>query len=147
MESMHLGPGLAKDVKEFKLKVKNRRMKVTGGNEFEPIFKAKLAKLKADGDRMKPEDWFEREMWLSRDGSLVYYSVKEDRDLVYYTADDVAGATLDVVPDAQSARPFTFSVELTPCNDIAFEPGSFSAESEDMRQKWIAQFRQFAHKK
>ena len=34
-------------------------------------YKATLWKVKAAGDRMKEDDWFQRDMWLAKNGSLV----------------------------------------------------------------------------
>lgn len=134
----HLGSSMAEDVKAYRLLVKNRRLKVTGdAGSFEPLFKAKLWKLKSGGDPAKPGDWFERDMWTSRNGSLVYYSPKDGRDLVYYTSADVAGAKVHRAPDGRACRPFAFTVELAPADGVLFDPGEFAAESEEMRSRWM----------
>jgi hypothetical protein len=87
---------------------------------FAPLFKAKLWKLKADGDRKNPEDWFEREMWIAKNGSMVYYSPKEDRELVYYTSADVARATVTAINDGETCRTFVFQVQLPPAGAIIY---------------------------
>lgn len=38
-------------------------------DQFAPLFKAKLWKVKAEGDRKKADDWFEREMWIAKNGA------------------------------------------------------------------------------
>lgn len=139
MPTMNLGPDVAQALEHYKMTVKNRRMKVDAGNQaqFGPIFKATLWKVKADGDRMRDPDWFKREMWIARNGSLVYYSPKDERELVYYTTADIARASFEKIPNYQSAKPWTFQVRLPPNEGIEFAPGEFAAESEMQRDHWI----------
>lgn len=138
MVTMRLG-SMAEEWRQIKLSVKNRRMKVEGDDrdQFAPVFKGKLWKVKAEGDRKRAEDWFQREMWIAKNGSLVYLSVKEDRDLVYYTGDDLAKATVQEIPNEDAFHPWPFQVQLPPAGDVEFTPGEFAAESEEMRQEWI----------
>jgi len=69
MPTMQLGGHVA-EMRKFVISVKNRRQKVEedAKEQFAPVFKNKLWKLKADGNRMSAEDWFEREMWVSKNG-------------------------------------------------------------------------------
>jgi serine/threonine protein kinase len=146
MPTMKLG-GDIHDLRKFVITVKNRRQKVEDGDnkaDFEPVFKAKLWKLKAEGDKKKADDWFEREMWTSKNGSLVYYSKKEERDLVYYTAADLFRATYQKIPDKDSAKPNCFLVCLPKSGDTEFEPGCFAAETADLQEKWINEFKRFS---
>merc|ERR1719272_2130889 len=113
LPTMHLGAGVARALDAYKLSVKNRRIKVAAGSEhtqFEPVFKGCLWKVKATGDGMHPSDWFKRDMWLSRNGSLVYWSTKEQRELVYYTSSDLATVQLAMIPDRGSCKPWAFQV-------------------------------------
>lgn len=145
MPTMQLGKHVD-EMRKFVISVKNRRLKVEedAKEQFMPIFKAKLWKLKADGDRSKEEDWFEREMWVSKNGSLVYYSKKEERDLVYYTSADLTRAKYEKVPAAQSCKPFTFQVILPEVDGLQFAPGDFAAETEELRAQWIAEMKKFS---
>jgi len=145
--TFQLGEKMAADLQAFKMTVKNRRQKVANNDkdQFEPIFKAKLWKLKGDGDSMKGEDWFEREMWISKNGSLVYFSPKESMDLVYYTAADVHRANVVAVEHGRASKPFTFQVQLPPVAGVEFAPGEFAAESEDMKKKWMAELRKHSN--
>ncbi|CAE7257301.1 PHKG2 [Symbiodinium natans] len=144
IQTMRLGGDVAAEIKQFRLNVKNRRMKVGEDkkDQFAPVFKAKLWKVKADGDRRKQEDWFEREMWIAKNGSLVYWSKKEDRDLVYYTSDDIARATITLIPNDDSFIPWAFQVHLPPIGEVEFTPGEFAAESEAMRDCWIEELKE-----
>jgi len=147
MQTMRLGGAVADELKQFRLAVKNRRMKVGEDtkDQFAPIFKAKLWKVKAEGDRKKGEDWFEREMWIAKNGSLVYWSKKEDRELVYYTANDIAKAKFVLIDNEDTSQPWAFQVQLPPSGGIEFAPGEFAAESEANRDRWISEMSQFKH--
>ena len=94
MDGFRLGKEMANEAKAFR-QVRNRRLQVqkingtgSAGSNFEPVFKATLWKLKTDGDRLKEADWFEREMWLAKNGCLVYWSKRDEQELVYYTAQE-----------------------------------------------------------
>jgi len=143
LPTMKLGDDLAKDLVTFKLTVKNRRIRVDedAKDQFAPVHKGRLWKVKAEGDRMKKDDWFEREMWIAVNGSFVYWSKKEERDLVYYTAEDLANASYAKVSDSESFRPWTFQVRLPAKNGVEFSPGEFAALSEDELEHWLTAFR------
>merc|ERR1712150_358768 len=91
------------------------------------------------GDIMKEGDWIEREMWLSKNGSLVYWSPTEQRELVYYTSDDIAHATFRITAPSDSCKPWSFRVELLPMKGVEFAAGDFAAESENLRNRWLAE--------
>mmetsp|Transcript_120134 Transcript_120134/g.374084 ORF Transcript_120134/g.374084 Transcript_120134/m.374084 type:complete len:708 (+) Transcript_120134:60-2183(+) len=149
MRTMRLGANMKSELDRFRLSVKNRRLAVAADDRdrLEPVFKGTLWKVKAEGDRMKQEDWFEREMWLSKNGSLVYWSKKEERELVYYTADDIVKASLLPISNGDSCRPWSFQVQLPGTQDVEFAPGEFAAESEEMRSLWIEEMRRFQAKR
>jgi len=142
--TMKLGKQFEADLAAFRITVKNRRIKVAedAKDEFEPVFKAKLWKVKGEGDRTKESDWFEREMWISKNGSLVYYSVKEETNLVYYTAQDLQRATVTEIPNESSFMPWALAIQLPPVDGVEFAPGEFAAESEEKRVEWMKEFSQ-----
>lgn len=136
---------LVKDLVTFKLKARNRRQKLKGaGEEWDPVWKSTLFKLKQEGEIMNIEDWREREFWISKNGYLVYKSKKDPdgKPLVYYTDEDLDSATFTRKPDAESSRPWTFSVSLgTQADGTSFEPGEFAAGSEAERERWLEELR------
>jgi hypothetical protein len=136
--TMQLGNHVA-EMRKFVVSVKNRRQKVDDNSkeQFAPVFKEKLWKLKAEGDKLNNDHWFEREMWIAKNGSLVYYSKKEERDLVYYTSADLMRATYSLVQKENSSKPWTFLVQLPEADGIEFAPGEFAANSEELRKQWI----------
>merc|ERR1711865_185670 len=82
---------------EFKvLRGKNMRLQVEDANKekYEPRFKSTLWKVKSGRDRMCEDHWLEREVWLSVNNSLVYWSLKDHRELIYYLPEDVLKAEL-----------------------------------------------------
>ncbi|CAK0880806.1 unnamed protein product [Prorocentrum cordatum] len=137
--TMKLGRSIAVQLKEFRLTVNNRRIKVDDDDSADrvPVFKSKLWKLKADSDWSDKQNWREREMWISQNGSLVYYSVLEDRELVYYSASDLARATVSAHDQTDSCMSWGFSVQLPAQDGVEFAPGEFAADSEDLRTEWM----------
>lgn len=142
VQTMTLGEFFDEELASFQFTVKNRRRKVEAFEQdmCEPIFKGTLWKLKVEGDPMQRQDWFQREMWLTRNGSLVYFSAKEGRALIYYTSSDVARASLRLLGPDAACVPWVFSVTLPPSDGIEFAPGEFAAESEEMRDRWLQAF-------
>jgi len=143
LPTMHLGDDVA-ELRQFVISVKNRRITLRPedieNEENQPVFKEMLWKLRADGDKRKEEDWRERETWISNNGSLIYTSKKEGRDLVYYTGEDLAKATCNVVPASESCKPFSFQVILPVVDGCEFAPADFAANSAESRTKWMATF-------
>jgi len=136
--TFQLGDKMAEDLHAFRMAVRNRRMKVEGDKDaFAPQFKAKLWKLKTGGDRKKEEDWFMRDMWIAKNGSLVYYSPKEERELVYYTPGDISRSTIRRIEDGEAFRNHAFMVQLAAADGVEFDPGEFSAETAELREEWI----------
>merc|ERR1712226_1070651 len=61
MQTMHLGAEMARELKNFRITVLNRRKKVDRGDSldsFHAAYKGLLSKVKSAGDAMKEEDWF-----------------------------------------------------------------------------------------
>lgn len=137
--TMKLGDKMAEDLKKFRMMVKNRRLKIDARDKdsFVPRFQKKLWKVKAEGDREKQEDWFLRDMWLAKNGSLVYWSPKEGRELVYYTAEDLSHATVNRISAGASFRDWAFSVQLPSVDGVEFAPGEFAAETSEEREQWL----------
>merc|ERR1740123_27893 len=140
MMTFFLGQKMAEDIKAFKLAVHNRRLKVEANKDgFEVIFREKLWKLRAQGDKTNEGDWFLRDMWITANGSLVYYSPKEERDLVYYTAADLGNAQVLKAEDRESLHEHGITLLLMPneTTGVEFDPGEFAAESSEAQQKWL----------
>lgn len=143
--TMKLGKQMQEDLAAFRIGVKNRRLKVEEGDqaEFIPCFKARLWKVKGEGDRMRESDWFLREMWVAKNGCLVYHSPKEERDLIYYTQNDLTRASLIPLANDETIKPWAFQIQLPPANGVEFAPGEFAAESEELRDRWLSELRRF----
>jgi len=136
--TLQLGTSMALEFDAIRLAVRNRRQRVPGESRlFEPAFKAKLWKLDGDGDRTKRMDWRERDMWISKNGSLVYWSPKEGRELVYYSAEDLSKCIVKRLANGTTAHPWAFQIQLPASKDVEFAPGEFSAESFDLREQWL----------
>mmetsp|Transcript_5428 Transcript_5428/g.13455 ORF Transcript_5428/g.13455 Transcript_5428/m.13455 type:complete len:1010 (+) Transcript_5428:125-3154(+) len=119
---------------------KNQRL-VAETEMHSPVFKRKVWKLRADGDRMSHEDWFEFDMWLAKDGSFCYWSNKEEKELIQYTANAVANAMLKKITNEKSAKPWSFQVQIPGRHGVGFEPGEYAAETSSERDLWMQEFR------
>ncbi|CAK0850960.1 unnamed protein product, partial [Prorocentrum cordatum] len=123
--------------------LKNRRLTVgeSAGFDCTPAFRSKLWKLRADSDPGQSANWFERDMWIPQDGSLVYLSVKEERELIYYTPGDLASASIVELDGTDSCKPWGFRVVLPAKDGVEFAPSTFAAESRDLRAQWVERLR------
>jgi hypothetical protein len=138
MATINLGGEWANQLNDFKMSVKNRRLQVPlSRRDSGVLFRNNLWKVKADGDRAKAEDWFQRDMWINHHGDLVYWSKKEDSPLIYYTSEDVHRAQLTRLPREEACRPWAFQFHMPAHDGMEFTPGEFSAESEEGREKWL----------
>jgi len=146
MMTFFLGAKMAEDIQAFKLAVNNRRLKVESNKTgFDATYKAKLWKLKSQGDKTKEEDWFLRDMWITDNGSLVYYSPKEERDLVYYTAQDLGRSWVEEIEDDEAHHKNTLTICMVPQEGgVEFDPGVFAAENSDLRVAWIQELNKVA---
>jgi len=142
MQTLRIDKNMADELRNFKREARNRRMHVKEDEScvFAPAFRSRLWKVKSDGDRTKREDWYERDMWIAKNGSLVYWSKKEEKQLVYYTACDVANAKLVKIPEDKSCLPHAFQVKLPSKDGVEFVPGEFAAESREMYDQWLEEF-------
>jgi len=142
--TMRLGGSMASEFSAIRLAVKNRRQKVKDGMPgcSSPMFKAKLWKLDTDGDRQQHMRWREREMWLSLNGSFVYWSPKDGEELVYYNALDVSRCVIRRLVNGSAAKPWAFQLQLPEANGVSYAPAEFAAESDEMREHWVSKFTQ-----
>merc|ERR1719498_237314 len=104
----------------LKLHVHNHRARVDqsdvgpgwshkGGNKEsvkgqEPFFRAWLWKLRHDGDPLVESHWFQRDTWLSKNGSLIYGSEREGRELIYHTKIEVVRVSVRKMSNKESCK-------------------------------------------
>mmetsp|Transcript_57004 Transcript_57004/g.90307 ORF Transcript_57004/g.90307 Transcript_57004/m.90307 type:complete len:417 (+) Transcript_57004:61-1311(+) len=119
---------------------RNRREK-TNCDGSSSIFKGMLWKLKQEGDLMKDQDWFHREHWINSDGSLVYYSKKEERNLVYLSAFELRRADITKIPESESVKPWSFRIQVPQDGGVKYAPGEFAADDEKFLNEWLDAFR------
>merc|ERR1712232_274995 len=92
-------------------------------------------------------DWSRRDTWIAKNGSLVYYSLEESRNLVYWTPEDLGDAVVAEVGTKESPRPFSFKVHPVASDGVEFAPSVFAADSDEERKAWIAQIREVQRNK
>lgn len=126
----------------LQLECRNRRAQVppSARRDYEPVFRTVLWKARQGGDLRRREDWHCREMWISINLHLVYYSVKEDRDLIYHNGHDLERAQIERIESGEVALPWAFKI-LVPAEDgVCCASGVFAAISEKARERWIEEF-------
>jgi len=107
-----------------------------------PIFQARLWVLREGGDFTSNCDWIERLAWVTRSGSLVYFSMSEKRSCIYFTSDDLSRARIKKLR-AHNRRPWSFQVLCTPAPEdgrglcLCYATRKFAAESEEALESWI----------
>ena len=70
----------------------------------------------------------------------VYWSIKDQAELVYYTAADLLHARVKRISNGMSAKPWSFQIAVASTNGFDFTPGEFAAESGHLRELWISEF-------
>jgi len=142
--SIDLSTSIVKDLSIFKAKLRSqRKADLSGIFGFEVHFKAPLWRVKTGGNMSIADDWILREMWLTRNGSFMYYSNRYEGELMYYTEDDVASATIELILDGAPARAHAFRVCVPPLDDFVFAPDNFAAQSRESLERWLDEFQKF----
>merc|ERR550514_598488 len=81
-------------------------------------------------------------MWVAKNGNLCYYSMKEEKRLIYMDRSKVCRAKISDVP--RSAKKFAFKLEVSE-EGGTFETACFAAESAEDEKKWRAAFNNVGH--
>jgi serine/threonine protein kinase len=139
LKTMKLGADTKKKMDAIRITIKNRRLALDKENIK---FKAQLSKVKGQGSPLTEGDWFDRQFWITVTGKFAYYSQRDEKDLVYFNAEDIKNATLKVLTEADSVKPFSFSITLKQKDEeIIIEPAVFAAESDAKLKEWMAAFK------
>jgi hypothetical protein len=126
----------------LQLHVANHRKHIehTAGEHFEPFFRSLLWKLKIDGDPLEDSHWFRRDTWLSKNGTLAYWSERENQELIHFGRMDMLRLSVRKVSNKDSAKAWAICLSLPPCGDLEFSPSLFAAESLEQREEWLQAF-------
>lgn len=137
------------ELQRFRLQVRNRRIQLPRGStardQFEPVLKTWLWKLKFEGDPHIESHWYERKVWLSKNGSLVYWSPREDRELVYHTSAEIARVSVFKLGHSESCKVAGFRLVLPANGDLDYAPSFFACNSLERREEWMRAFKQFTN--
>lgn len=143
--TVRANPNFVRDLRQFKLAVRNRRASITGqADPFLPSFKASLWKVRQDGDQKQADQWLQREMWVSKNGSLCYYSKKQEKNLIYYNHADLEHCTIREIPPNGAALANAFEVILKQVDGCDFEPGVFAADTPELKQQWMKELQKLS---
>jgi glucokinase len=129
----------AQNAKEMQALIRNRRMKIDQSQSFdnEPVFKSILWRVGQNGNAMDASSWVDMDMWISKNGNFAYKRWKTNEEFVYATKDDLVKATITMLSDAQSAKPWSFTISIPGMQDSIL-----AAESSAAREYWIYQLEQ-----
>ncbi|CAK9067076.1 unnamed protein product [Durusdinium trenchii] len=94
-----------------------------------PLYKGTLWKLNTDGNPQDPTHWLKRDMWVAFNGSLCYFSIKENKRLVLVDGSKLSGAK---VTKMSAAREHAFRLECVNHDEHEKDVNiGFSAESPE----------------
>merc|ERR1719456_1733601 len=86
----------------------------------------------------KADDWSKRDFSITGAGALAYFSAKEKKDLIYYTAQDMRLARIRILKEEEcTGRPFVFELTRPPRDRMEFDPGYFATDSKEELQAWV----------
>lgn len=125
---------LAQDMQEFQLHARMSPISESEKDAFEPELKTKLYLLGPGGDRNLKEDYKFRDMWLSKNGSLITQDSQDEKTWKVVAAQsDLSRATSMPVPNEESAaHPWTFEIRID-----GHEVLVLAAESDAARNFWL----------
>mmetsp|Transcript_21914 Transcript_21914/g.51220 ORF Transcript_21914/g.51220 Transcript_21914/m.51220 type:complete len:165 (-) Transcript_21914:41-535(-) len=99
-------------------------------------FEGPLWKLNRAGDPMEEEDWERRDFWVTKDGSLAYQSMKENKPLALFMGQVVSRvAVCRKLPQGESCRPYTLELEIRGRADL--DPTLLAADTEEEFERWF----------
>jgi len=138
IKSIEMTCGILREMHQFQLQVKNRRENLdSDGADFNSVYSSLLWKLNQEGDPLDATHWTQREMWVAKNGSLCYVSLKDSKKLQYFTEDDMGHVEINVVEGAAAFYPYAFKIQLPAADGLEFAPAYFAALSEESRDNWI----------
>lgn len=106
------------------------------------LHKGILWKLNTGGDAANPNHWLRRDMWITTEGSLCYFSHKENKRLVLLEGHDVTHC--EICPRPGVAREHAFAITVRNQGDgsapSGFEEQVFAAETPEDFAHWMRRF-------
>jgi len=145
--SIDLATGIFRELTFFKEKL--RGLRGVGVSEcvgFGVHFKGQLWKVRIGGDKRIANDWILMDMWLTKNGSFMYWSTRYHGEMVWYTEDDVASATFELTPEGVTARPYAFRVSVPALDDFVVAPADdFAAPNSECMSRWLCEFQKFGN--
>merc|ERR1712061_434693 len=89
-----------------------------GVTDRPPLLVGVLYKLNSDGELKNNQHWLKRDMWLSFDGNLCYFSQKKGRRLVLLDAATLARGIVTRLDSEDSCMKWSFSWHVPVNKDI-----------------------------
>merc|ERR1719310_237241 len=97
-----------------------------------------LWKLNTGKDPRDEKEWLQRDMWIADNGSLCYFSQKENKRLVLVDMECLKNSEIELLEGAAKAHAIEITVNATADQD---DDGGkvfvVAADSEDNCEKWL----------
>lgn len=130
-------------LRAMRLRIRNARREYDPREkEYQKAFEGKLWKLDQEGDPKNEANWRLRDMWIAQNGSLCYFSAKEQKGLEYHSAADIQRAEVRELGDAEACKPCAFEIKLGAKDGMEFDPSVFAAQTGAERTLWVQKLRQ-----
>merc|ERR1712048_296941 len=98
------------------------------------IYKGTLWKLNVDGNPNDAGHWYERDMWIANNGSLCYFSQRENKRLVLIDQHHLAHA--EITKYDGGVKDNAFQVKMKHDHDEDFDLAIFAGKSPDDYNAW-----------
>jgi hypothetical protein len=115
------------------------------GDEYGCLMKGTLLKLNVDGDPKNKDNWLKRDIWLTGNGNLCYFSQKKGKKLVLLDHEAMVRHTIETLKASDSCMEFAFilkprtddgSDESALAEDLT-EAQLYSCADEDSLKQWV----------
>mmetsp|Transcript_4862 Transcript_4862/g.12995 ORF Transcript_4862/g.12995 Transcript_4862/m.12995 type:complete len:202 (-) Transcript_4862:246-851(-) len=105
-----------------------------------PVFlQTRVWQVVAGGDIGKADDWESQDLGLDQGGNLCCIDREASAVRVCHTRDDLAKASVEVLPEGAACRPFCFCVRVP-----GSQPVIFAAASPAFRELWMQELARVA---
>lgn len=126
------------------LTMKKRRERAREPASQKPaVLKGCLHKLNSDSDPKDPDNWLKRDMWLSHNGSLCYFSPKYQKRLVYIESNVLMCAEVNRIRDC--AMEHAFSLKLSNSDEGEYETVYLACETAQDLDVWMEKLEKCSH--
>jgi len=118
-------------------------IRVSEQADYVSVHKSSLWKLNQQGNPMTDKDWNSRDMSISKNGCLTYYSIENETSCVYWNSEELRTAVTTKVTEG-SCKSWAFRVQPASRDGADFAASTFAAETEELREAWMSKLQALA---